>query len=99
MQIRGRIKNGVVVLDEDVSLHEDTVVTVHFPEIQQRDADRERRRVVLPLVHTDNSGSLNLTNDRIAEILNDEDASYYMQLLQSQSESQTVESPGKELPE
>jgi hypothetical protein len=84
--ILGRVRNGVVVLEPGARLPEGTEVTVvprRSPVI--RVATRQRR-VVLPLVPSKHPGTLHLTNDDIARILQEEDvASYRQSLRQAQS--------------
>ena len=75
MQIRGRIHNGVVVLEGGVSLPEGTIVIVSYPASPSTAPHDSRQRVRLPLVPSDRPGTLELTNDRIAEILDDDDLS------------------------
>ncbi len=72
------IHNGVVVLDGEPELPEGMVVTVSFPEpphLESRRAGTRRKRVSLPLIRTGRPGSLRLTAERIAEILEDDDLS------------------------
>ena len=64
MQIRGRIHNGVVVLDGDVSLPEGTIVTVFCPASPPTAPPDSRCRVQLPLVPSDRPGTLHLTAER-----------------------------------
>ncbi len=76
--IPGRVKNGVVVLEGGVSLPEGTVVSV------ARDLAppvRKKHRVVLPLVKSKHPGTLQWTNERIAEILEEEDVAKYSKFL------------------
>ncbi len=74
MKIHGHFQNGVVVLDEQVALPEGAKVVVSVlgaaPSIRETPI---RKRAQLPLVKSDRPGSLTLTNDRIAEILDGED--------------------------
>lgn len=72
MEIHGFVHNGVVVLTGGVSLPEGTPVTVSC-QPEPATPLREKRRVQLPLVRTGAPGSMNLTNERIAEIFNAED--------------------------
>lgn len=79
MEISGRVHNGVVVFDDGSSLPEGVAVTIVCPQTvcpQTADAhaSASKRRIQLPLVHCDKPGSLHLTNERIAEILDAEDA-------------------------
>ena len=73
MTIPGRVHDGVVVLEGGSRLPEGAVVTVVY-ESEPADRTRERHRVQVPLVRSKHPGTLNLTNQRIAEILDEEDA-------------------------
>ncbi len=90
MQTLGHIHNGVVILDEGVSLPEGTRVYVSVlptgkgvPEIERtpgalplvRGAAAVQRSVVLPIFDFDGPPDIDLNNERIAEILDREDAS------------------------
>lgn len=73
MELLGHVQNGVVVLDGNVSLPEGAAVTVtprSGPVIRRSSI---RKQVELPIVKSDQPGTLDLTNDRIAEILEAED--------------------------
>jgi hypothetical protein len=74
MQVTGKVHNGVVVLDDPASLPEGACVRVVFPVPPSAALKSEKRRIQLPLVHCDRPGTLHLTNEQIAEILDDEDA-------------------------
>ncbi|MDA1051735.1 MAG: hypothetical protein O3C40_14795 [Planctomycetota bacterium] len=73
MEISGHIQNGVVVLDESVVLPEGAAVTVTLRTGPVIRVSPVRQPVQLPLVESDAPGTLELTNDRIAEILEAED--------------------------
>jgi hypothetical protein len=75
MEIRGRVENGVVVLEGESTLPEGMEVSV-VPRVSPviRLA-KHQRRVVLPLVPSEKPGSIDLTADRIAEILEEQDVS------------------------
>ena len=74
MVIRGRVHNGVVVLEGQAALPEGAGVTVSYPALlAPKSADQPR--IEVSLVRTGEPGSVALTNARIAEILDDEDAS------------------------
>jgi hypothetical protein len=73
MEIRGRVHNGVVVLEGDLPLPEGTIVTVSCPDSPPKMSPEPDHRVQFPLVRSDRPGSLDLTNNRIAELLNDND--------------------------
>jgi hypothetical protein len=75
MEIRGVVHNGVVVLEGELRLPEGTLVSVSYPRSSQAVPPDSRRRVQLPLVPSDRPGSLPLTAERIAELLDDDDVS------------------------
>jgi hypothetical protein len=50
------------------------VVTVSYPELPSEPPAVGRKRVSFPLVRSTQPGSVHLTNERIAEILDEEDA-------------------------
>jgi hypothetical protein len=75
MEIHGQVQNGVVVLEDGVALPEGTRVTVSCDIAGVSPKPGERKRVEFPLVHSKHPGSLHLTGQRIAEILDEEDAS------------------------
>jgi hypothetical protein len=72
MVILGRVQNGVVVLQGESALPEGAVVTVSYGEIPAKTANG-RARVEVPLVKTGQPGSVQLSGERIAEILDEED--------------------------
>src|SRR5690348_6779759 len=55
-------------------LPDGAVVMVTFQDPTDARPAREKQRIQLPLVRTDEPGSVTLTNERIAEILDQEDA-------------------------
>jgi hypothetical protein len=73
MTLTGHIQNGVVVLDGGMIFPEGTRVTVTQVPPLPPEPQPEKRRVEFPLVRTGMPGSVHLTNERIAEILNEED--------------------------
>lgn len=75
MEVAGRVQNGVVVLEGDVSLPEGVPVRVVCGAAPVIHVSPIRKPVKLPLVKTGRPGSVALTNDRIAEILDEQDAS------------------------
>ncbi len=75
MEIQGRVENGVVVLEGDPQLPEGMVVTVSFPDPPPTEPPAPRQRVSFPLIRTGRPGSLLLTAERIAEILEEDDVS------------------------
>jgi hypothetical protein len=75
MKIAGHVANGVAVLDGGATLPEGTAVTVSRALAPK--PPRKKRRVVLPLVKSKRPGSLPLTNDRIAQLLEEEDVANF----------------------
>lgn len=73
MELHGLVQNGVIVLSGGLSLPEGTPVTVSCSLEAASQLAPEKKRVQLPLVRTGEPGSLNLTNERIAEIFDEED--------------------------
>jgi len=72
MEIRGRVHNGVVVLEGELPLPEGTEVIVSSgaaPEIKPVG----EQRIEFPLVRSEHPGSLRLTGQRIAEFLEEDD--------------------------
>ena len=74
VEIQWRVQNGLVVLDGGVSLPEGASVSVLHPVPSNVKPVVAKRRIQLPLVHCDQPGSVPLTSERIAEILDAEDA-------------------------
>lgn len=75
MNIPVRVQNGVVVLQGGISLPEGADVTVSYGGPASQKPSVEKRRIQVPLVRTGEPGSVNLTGQRIAAILDEEDAS------------------------
>ena len=73
MQIPGHVQNGVVVLDGGATLAEGTKVVVFQLSRVDQGSQPERKSVELPLVSSGEPGSIHLTNERICEILGEED--------------------------
>jgi hypothetical protein len=74
MEIPGRVQNGVVVLPAGTVLPEGAAVTVHYPAAVVRQPSVGKQRIQVPLVRTGQPGTVNLSGERIAEILDKEDA-------------------------
>jgi len=68
------VRNGVVVLEGGTTLPEGATVSVVPRRAAALRVARRQRRVVLPLVPSDKPGSVDLTGERIAEILDEQDA-------------------------
>jgi hypothetical protein len=75
MIIPGRVHNGVVILEGGPALPEGAAVSVSYPASGGSAPVREKRRIQVPLVRSARPGSIQLTGERIAEILDQEDAS------------------------
>jgi hypothetical protein len=73
MELNGRVQNGVIVLTDGFSLPEGTPVTVSCSLEGTSQPPPKKKRVQLPLVRTGEPGSMHLTNERIAEIFDEED--------------------------
>lgn len=73
MVIHGSIQNGVVVLHGGVSLPEGAAVAVVYQGTAQLQGDdKHHKRAPFPLVRSARPGSVDLTNDRIAELLDEQ---------------------------
>jgi hypothetical protein len=75
LEIQGVVQNGVVVLDGSMSLPEGAAVVVTYRATPVIRVAKNPIPVVLPIFDSDEPGTIDLTNDRIAEILDQEDAS------------------------
>jgi hypothetical protein len=73
MKIPGRVQDGVIVLPPGVTMPEGTPVVVSCNLPTQAKTGRKKRRVVLPLVPSSRPGTVDLTGERIAKILEEED--------------------------
>ncbi len=70
MTIKGRVQRGVVVLQNGVTLPEGTEVTVSCePGLVAK--HKQGKRVEFPLVRSKRPGTLQLTSERVAELLDD----------------------------
>jgi hypothetical protein len=72
MTMFGHVQDGVVVPDNGTAFPEGLRVSV-TPVGKPSEPHVEKRRVDFPLVRTGTPGTWELTNDRIAEILEEED--------------------------
>ncbi len=75
MEIRGTVRGGVVVLEDGVVLQEGTLVTVKWVEARIHVSENPRP-VTLPLFDSAAPGTIDLTDERIAEIFEEEDLEY-----------------------
>jgi hypothetical protein len=71
MNIKGRVRNGVVVLEEGSVLPEGMEVIISYTG-PGTTPPAAKRRIQVPLVRTGEPGSVHLTGERIAEILDQE---------------------------
>ena len=74
MVIPGKVIGGVVVLEGDAKLPEGAAVTVSYSAPSKPAPVSAKKRIQVPLVRTGQPGSVDLTAERIAEILDEEDA-------------------------
>lgn len=74
MVIAGRVENGVVVLAGGSRLPEGASVTISFPPLVTNETSAQKRRIEVPLVRTNQPATVHLTGERIAEILDEDDA-------------------------
>jgi predicted phosphodiesterase len=73
MEMLGRVDRGVIVLQGGTHLPEGAMVRIVFEPGEASGSARPRRRVAFPLVESDQPGSMKLSGDRIAEILDEDD--------------------------
>ena len=73
MEISGRVQNGVIVLDGPISLPEGAVVTVVVGSRPRIHVSMNPKRVEFPLIRSSAPGTLHLSNERIAELMDEED--------------------------
>jgi hypothetical protein len=75
MELKGIVRNGVIVLTGGVSLPEGTAVRVSTDVAQITPPPvTDQNRVTFPLVHSSEPGTIHLTNERIGEIFDEEEA-------------------------
>ena len=75
MNFPGHVQNGVVVLEGGATLPEGTPVSVVSLGVPAIRVSKKPRPVKVPLVPSSKPGSLHLTGDMIATILDEEDMS------------------------
>ena len=75
MDVPGRVQNGVVVLEGAPALPEGAKVTVSYHGPIEAVSQTGKQRIEVPLVRTGEPGTVHLTGQRIAEILDEEDVS------------------------
>jgi hypothetical protein len=74
MEIRGRIHNGIVILEGNPALPEGAAVTVMYRAPASSRPEASKTRIQVPLVQTGQPGTVNLSGEQIAELLDEEDA-------------------------
>jgi predicted DNA-binding antitoxin AbrB/MazE fold protein len=75
MVFRGRVENGMIVPEGPISLPEGTEVTIIVRAEPTVHVAPRQKTVVIPLVRSARPGSVDLTSERIAAILGQQDAS------------------------
>jgi hypothetical protein len=75
MDINGLVQNGVVIFPEGQSLPEGMRVTVSCSLPPSKTAGKAKHRISLPLVPSVNPGTLQMTAERVAELLEEPDVS------------------------
>jgi len=70
MTVKGRVQRGVIILQEGVTLPEGTEVIVSC-EPGSITKPKQGKRVEFPLVRSNHPGTLHLTSERVAELLDD----------------------------
>jgi len=75
MELLGRVDHGVIVPQGDASLPEGAMVRIVYEPQAEKSVKKPGYRVQFPLVRTGKPGTLHLTNETIAEILDEEDFS------------------------
>ena len=75
MVLHGTVHNGVIVIDDNAPLPEGTRVIVSCALSESTTPHPAKTRIQLPLVTSAQPGSLRLTGERIAELLEESDVS------------------------
>ena len=73
MELRGRVCDGVIVLEGRSDLPEGAAVTVTYPAVAPAPAG-PKKRIQVPLVRCQHPLPAPLTGERIGEILDEDDA-------------------------
>lgn len=80
MEIQGVVQQGVVAVDDAISLPEGAFVVVTYQQAPVLRVARNPVPVMLPIFDWGEPGTIDLTNDRIADILDRDDTSSYQRL-------------------
>jgi hypothetical protein len=75
MELLGRVDRGVIVPQGETHLPEGAMVRIVYEPEAGEPTKKSGRRVTFPLVESDKPGSLHLTNEMIAQILDEDDLS------------------------
>jgi hypothetical protein len=75
MILTGRVENGVVILNDPLALPNGAEVTVIAPTAKPISPSSAQKRVKLPLVPSSQPGSLKLSNDDVAALLEQDEIS------------------------
>jgi hypothetical protein len=74
MVLHGQVKNGSIIMSENAVLPEGAEVTVIVPSLERTSSDRIKRSPGgLPVVPSKHPGTVNLTSERVAELLEADD--------------------------
>ncbi|MGI8978031.1 MAG: hypothetical protein ACR2FY_02275 [Pirellulaceae bacterium] len=71
MDIDGFVKNGVIVLIGGQALREGTRVTVSILQPSNTPDEKSKQRISLPMVPSPTPGTLPMTSQRVAELLDE----------------------------
>jgi hypothetical protein len=71
MEVRGRVQNGLVILEPGQFLPEGSEVVVVY--VPSKPEPQRPQRVPLPLVPSDSPGTNRLTPEQIAQLLDESD--------------------------
>lgn len=72
MEVHGHVENGVIVLEGGVVLPEGTSVVIACE--PAKESSQRGHRVQFPLVRSNSPGTFDLTSERVAELLSEDDA-------------------------
>lgn len=75
MQIQGHVSKGVVVLEGGCVLPEGTPVAIYCGSASATPINQSKKRVEFPLIRSQKPGSVFLTAERVADLLESDDFS------------------------
>jgi len=73
MELRGRVHNGVILPEDSGALPEGACVRIVIDLGPRHDEEPRGKRISLPLVRSEHPGSLRLTGEDLARILEEDD--------------------------